>query len=165
MKHLKTAISLYYQTNINLEKSLLERDLILIHLIKSCYKYIITKKALFVFKFKINFFENLAIHNSLGSLRCFQSGIDLSVTTNSMTSMYLLFLFYTKHLLQLEQKPSDRNQWILFVCKVLKKKSIFAMYIAYMCILLFHFFKMLKPHYQRAARKKKVDNYQNIKKS
>ena len=39
VKHLRTAASVYFQDNINLEKSLLKRDLLLIHSIQLRHNY------------------------------------------------------------------------------------------------------------------------------
>ena len=39
VKHLRTAASVYYQANINVKKSLLARDLLIIHLTQLCQKY------------------------------------------------------------------------------------------------------------------------------
>ena len=39
VKHLRTAASVYDQANINMKKSLLARDLLIIHLTQLCQKY------------------------------------------------------------------------------------------------------------------------------
>ena len=45
-----------------------------------------------------------------------------------------MFFFYSKFLLLLEHKLSDKNGWTLFICKTLYgEKNIYIAYILYVC--------------------------------
>ena len=50
--------------------------------------------------------------------------------------MYPAFLFYSKHLLQLKHKPTDRNGWTLFVCNTFYREKY--IYISCTFVLVFH---------------------------
>ena len=117
MKHLRATVSVNYQVIIDLEESLLAPDLLLIYLIYLYYKYNNNEKSAFCLQIqdKICFLNYLLFTRASSYYKVIT--ILLPVQTVSVTLMYPMFMLCTKHILQFEYKPSDKNEWTLAVCK------------------------------------------------
>ena len=84
--------------------------------------------------------KNSLIHYPLGYPSCFQNDKILSaVQIISVTSVYLIFLFCTNHLLQLEQTIRQEMGGNYNFVNHFMEKSLFVWYISYMYSLKFSF--------------------------
>ena len=110
MKHLRATVSVNYQVIIDLEESLLAPDLLLIYLIYLYYKYNNNEKSAFCLQIqdKICFLNYLLFTRASSYYKVIT--ILLPVQTVSVTLMYPMFMLCTKHILQFEHKPSDKNE-------------------------------------------------------